>query len=109
MMSPLPGLVLASIVDADAGGGGAFVGAGPAAIELAVTHDALGGFHRALASGTGAFHGGLHLLILPRDRAAVKVRWANSAGRANLAAGETWRKPQLPDKALSNQAIVYQT
>ena len=61
-------LVFASLVHANTSGGGAFVGASPAAIKLAITSDPLAGFHHALASGTGAFHDRRHEVILHHDR-----------------------------------------
>jgi hypothetical protein len=48
-------------VDADAGCGCAFIGAGPAAIDLAVTNDALARFDGALAFDAGTFNSGRHL------------------------------------------------
>lgn len=48
------------IVNAQAGGFGAFVRAGAAAIELALTHHALAGRHRAVAAETSTFGGLCH-------------------------------------------------
>jgi hypothetical protein len=50
-------LFFAALVDADAGGFGALEGAGVAAVELAVPHDALARDDAALAALTGAFNG----------------------------------------------------
>jgi hypothetical protein len=60
-------LLVAAIVNAEAGGGSAFVSADPAAIGLAIPDDALARLNRALAFLAGTFHGRCHPPILSQE------------------------------------------